>query len=408
MGIKTLLKTINFLQYFIWGSWLVTMATYFFSLGWSSNQFGYIYSAIGISAIGFPSFFGFLCDKFLRVKHVFRFLHLISGIVMLFIPLIDSTTSFYIVFQIYMILYMATLPMLISYCYQVLNENTIDVKIHYPKIRVWGTLGFICALWLISLTENEASVNQFYISALASFVLFGFTFLMPHVQKNKVEKKTNILKMFGLDVLKLVFNKKLIPFYFLAYFFGVALIVANGYTDAFIHQISSKFTSDSFIIKYPAILVSIAQISELVFLLLMPYFLKRISNEKLLILSFVVWSFKFGFLYLAGTHNLLMPIILSSVCYGLAFDFFIVPGSIYLDENISKDNRIGAQGLLVMLVNGFGSLSGSFFSGIIITSYFTIQNDIIWSQVWLFFFLMILVVLSFYFMLRFFINKKTG
>lgn len=406
MGIKTLLKALNFFQYFIWGSWLVTLATYFFSLGWQPTQFGYIYSTIGISAIGFPALFGFLCDRYLKVTVVFRTLHLLSGFVMLVVPFIQTPSSFFWILLLYMILYMATLPMLISYSYQLLNDNSIPVKTEYPKIRVWGTFGFICALWIISLTGNEASVNQFYFSAIASFLLFGISFLMPKVKIHKPSEKVNWLKVFGFDVLKFINNKKLLPFYVLAFFFGVSLIVANGYTDAFIHQIRSSFEENSLLIKYPAILVSVSQISELLFLIVMPYFLVRFSQQKLFVFGFFTWICKFFFLYLASLYFNISFVLLSSFFYGLAFDFFIVPGSLYLDENTSTETRAGAQGLLVMLVNGFGSLTGSFFSGILITSYFTLNNVIAWNQVWLFFSVLISLVLVLYFILKFFIHKK--
>ena len=407
MGVKSLLKTLNFFQFFIWGTWLVTLATYFFSLGWQPEQFGYIYSTIGLSAIGFPSLFGFLCDRYLNTTTVFRVLHLTAGIIMLFVPLLDNPLSFFWVLLIYMILYMATLPMLISYSYQLLSENSIPVKVNYPKIRVWGTFGFICALWIISLTGNEASVNQFYYSAIASFLLFGISFLMPNIKVHKPATGKSWVQVLGFDVLRLIKNKKLIPFYLLAFFFGVALIVANGYTDAFIHQISSSINNNSILVKYPAILVSVSQISELLFLIVMPYFLLRYSNQKLFVFGFIAWISKFLFLYLASIYFELSFVILSSISYGLAFDFFIVPGSLYLDENTPSETRAGAQGLLVMLVNGFGSLSGSFFSGILITSYFTFENLIQWNRVWFFFTVLIFAVLVLYFLLKFLVYKKT-
>lgn len=407
MGVKSLLKTLNFFQFFIWGTWLVTLATYFFSLGWQPEQFGYIYSTIGLSAIGFPSLFGFLCDRYLNTTTVFRVLHLTAGIIMLFVPLLDNPLSFFWVLLIYMILYMATLPMLISYSYQLLSENSIPVKVNYPKIRVWGTFGFICALWIISLTGNEASVNQFYYSAIASFLLFGISFLMPNIKVHKPATGKSWVQVLGFDVLRLIKNKKLIPFYLLAFFFGVALIVANGYTDAFIHQISSSINNNSILVEYPAILVSVSQISELLFLIVMPYFLLRYSNQKLFVFGFIAWISKFLFLYFASIYFELSFVILSSISYGLAFDFFIVPGSLYLDENTPSETRAGAQGLLVMLVNGFGSLSGSFFSGILITSYFTFENLIQWNRVWFFFTVLIFAVLVLYFLLKFLVYKKT-
>ena len=237
MKIKNLLKTLNFLQYFVWGAWLITIASYFFSLNWTPSQFGIIYSTIGISAIGFPSFFGFLTDKYFKLEEVFKRLHLLSGLVMFTFPFINSVSVFFWLMLLYMILYMSTIPMLISYSYQSLIENGLDVKLEYPKIRVWGTIGFVAALWVVSLTNNETSVNQFYISGVASIALFVFGFFIPNTETKAASSKQNFLKVLGLDTLSLLTNNKLYPFFILCFFFGIALIISNGYTDAFIHDL---------------------------------------------------------------------------------------------------------------------------------------------------------------------------
>lgn len=406
MGAKSQLKLLNFLQYFIWGAWLVTIASYFFAQNWSPSQFGIIYSTIGISAIGFPAFFGFITDKYFQLKKVYRVLHFISAIVMLILPLLKTPSEFFWGMLLYMIFYMSTIPMLISYTYKKLTENDLNIKFEYPKIRVWGTIGFVAALWTVSLTKSEITVNQFYISAIASLLLTIVTFFITKSNKNSNVKSVGFLKMFGLDAIDLLFNKKLFTFFILAFFFGIALIVSNGYTDSFIHDLKSVSNKSNLIFEYPAIIVSVSQISEIVFILLIPFLLKRYSLKTIIVLSFFAWVLKFLMLYLVMYLGVLTLILASCVFYGIAFDFFIISGSLFIEENTEPERRGSAQGFFVMIVNGFGSLFGSFFSGFLIEAYFTdVNTNKNWSSIWLFFaVLMLVVILPFLFFQLY--NKK--
>lgn len=409
MGCKIQLKLLNFLQYFIWGAWLVTIASYFFAQNWTPSQFGIIYSTIGISAIGFPAFFGFVTDKYFQLEKVYRVLHFISAIVMLVLPLLKTPSVFFWVMLLYMIFYMSTIPMLISYTYNMLKENGNDVKFEYPKIRVWGTIGFVVALWIVSLTKSETTVNQFYISAIASFFLGIVTFFISKSNTKFNETNVGFLKMLGLDAFNLLFNKKLFSFFVLAFFFGIALIVSNGYTDSFIHDLKLVSNQSNFIFEYPAIIVSVSQISEIGFILLIPFLLKRYSLKTIIVLSFVAWFLKFLMLYFVASSNILILILTSCIFYGIAFDFFIISGSLFIEENTEPQRRGSAQGFFVMIVNGFGSLFGSFFSGFLIESFFTSSNNTkVWSSIWLFFaILMLIVALPYLFFQRYKKNRKT-
>ena len=222
-----------------------------------------------------------------------------------------------------------------------LTENDLNIKFEYPKIRVWGTIGFVAALWTVSLTKSEITVNQFYISAIASLLLTIVTFFITKSNKNSNVKSVGFLKMFGLDAIDLLFNKKLFTFFILAFFFGIALIVSNGYTDSFIHDLKSVSNKSNLIFEYPAIIVSVSQISEIVFILLILFLLKRYSLKTIIVLSFFAWVLKFLMLYLVMYLGVLTLILASCVFYGIAFDFFIISGSLLYTITRSNGRETG-------------------------------------------------------------------
>ena len=408
MNTKLQLKLLNFLQFFIWGCWLITIGSYLFQLGWSPSQFGYIYATIGISAIGFPAFFGYLTDRYFSLMKVYRALHLSAALLMLFLPSILNPTLFFWVLLFYMIAYMASIPMLVSFCYSKLNEENYNVKSVYPKIRVWGSIGFILALWLVSLTDNETTVYQFYLSSLASLVLFVVTFFIIEAPRIKPKAPFSFQKALGLQVFQAITNKEVYYFFGFAFFFGIALIVSNGYTNPFLHDIKTTISNpEAILVKYPAVVVSVSQIAEVFFILLMPLVLKRLAIHWILILSFIAWTIKFLLLSLINPENSLVLVLLSCVFYGMAFNFFLIAGSIYLDENTVKEYRGSMQGFFVMVVNGFGALFGSFTSGILIDGFFTVSGRREWSSIWLFFALVLFFIVVLYYLLLF-KSKKAG
>jgi NHS family xanthosine MFS transporter len=406
MNTKLQLNLLNFLQFFIWGCWLITIGSYLFQLGWSPSQFGYIYATIGISAIGFPAFFGYLTDRYFSLIKVYRALHLSAALLMLLLPSILNPDLFFLVLLLYMIAYMASIPMLVSFCYSKLNEENYNVKSIYPKIRVWGSIGFILALWLVSLSGNETSVYQFYLSSLASLVLFAVTFFISETPRIKPKVAFSFQKAFGLHVFQAITNKEVYYFFGFAFFFGIALIVSNGYTNPFLHDIKTTISNpEAILVKYPAIVVSVSQIAEVFFILLMPFVLKRLSIPIIVLLSFIAWTIKFLLLSLVSPENSLFLVLMSCVFYGMAFNFFLIAGSIYLDENTVKEYRGSMQGFFVMVVNGFGALFGSFTSGLLIDSFFTTNATKDWPAIWLFFAVLLFLVVILYFLLLW--KKKT-
>ncbi|WP_375438361.1 MFS transporter, partial [uncultured Hymenobacter sp.] len=205
MNIKLRLIVMSFLQFFIWGSWLITIGAYWFQTKqWSGAQFGAIFSTMGIASIFMPSIMGIIADKWGNAEKLYGLLHILGGIVLFTVPLVDNPSTMFWVMLLNMIFYMPTLALSIAVSYSVLKNNGGDVVKDYPPIRVWGTVGFIVALWVVSLLHFETSSNQFYVAAAAAFTLGFYAFTLPKCppQLGKIQSKTFIdalgLKSFTL------------------------------------------------------------------------------------------------------------------------------------------------------------------------------------------------------------------
>src|ERR1700761_2062617 len=192
MNIKFRLILMNFMQFFIWGAWLLTIGAYWFqNKQWSGAQFGAIFSTMGISAIFMPTLTGIIVDKFINAEKLYGIMHILGALVLFCIPLVNNPTTFFWVILLNMIFYMPTLSLSITVAYSALKTNKKDVVKDYPPIRIWGTIGFIAALWVVSLTHNEISANQFYIASAVAIALGLYAFSLPKCPPllNKVNNK---------------------------------------------------------------------------------------------------------------------------------------------------------------------------------------------------------------------------
>ena len=180
MSVKFRLTLMNFMQFFIWGSWLITIGVYWFqNKQWSGAEFGVIFSTMGISSIFMPAITGIISDRFINAEKLYGTMHILGSIVLFCLPLVDNPTTFFWVILLNMIFYMPTLSLSITVAYSALKSNSKDVVKDYPPIRIWGTIGFIAALWVVSLSGNEASSNQFYIASAVSLALGIYSFTLP-------------------------------------------------------------------------------------------------------------------------------------------------------------------------------------------------------------------------------------
>jgi NHS family xanthosine MFS transporter len=387
MNIKLRLIVMNFIQFFIWGSWLLTIGAYWFqNKHWSGAQFGAIFSTMGISAIFMPALTGIIADRLLNAEKLYGIMHICGAVTLFCLPLVTNPATFFWVILLNMLFYMPTLSLSITVAYSALKGSNKDVVIDYPPIRIWGTIGFIAALWAVSLTHNETSVNQFYIASASALLLGIYSFTLPKCPplSGKINNRT-FADSLGLNAFALFKTPRFAVFFIFSMLLGAALQLTNAYGDTFIHDFNNIPQYRGLVaVKYPAIIMSISQVSETLFILAIPFFLRKFGIKYVMLFSMLAWVLRFGLFAFGDPAGGLWMIILSCIIYGMAFDFFNISGSLFVETQTPSEIRGSAQGLFMMMVNGFGALFGSFASGIIIDKYFTLANhDKNWHGIWL-------------------------
>jgi NHS family xanthosine MFS transporter len=386
MGIKNRLTVMSFLQFFVWGAWLITVGNYWFGTkGWSGAEFGAVFSTLGIASIIMPALTGIVADRWINAEKLYGILHILSGLAIFYIPQVDSPTAFYWVIFLAMMFYMPTISLSNSVAYNILKNNDFDVVKVFPPIRVWGTVGFIAAMWLTNLSGNKASVNMFYISGLASLILGIYSFTLPKCPAQKsVIKNANLIEKLGLDAFKLFGTYKMALFFIFSMFLGGALQLTNMYGDTYLSEFANTAKyADSFVAKYSTIIMSISQVSETLFILAIPFFLKRFGIKQVMLISMFAWVLRFGLFAYGNPGDGLWMIIMSCVVYGMAFDFFNISGSLFIETTTDFRIRSSAQGLFMMMSNGFGAFFGGIISGIVIDKFFTHGGVRDWHNIWL-------------------------
>jgi NHS family xanthosine MFS transporter len=388
MNIKNRLTLMSFLQFFVWGAWLITVGNYWFATKqWSGAEFGAVFSTLGLSSILMPALTGIIADKFINAEKLYGILHILGGLILCYIPQVDSPASFFWVIFMAMLCYMPTISLSNSIAYTILKNNKFDVVKVFPPIRVWGTIGFIMAMWMTNLSGNKASANMFYIAAIAAVGLGIYSFFLPKCPpQNLISENSTLAQKLGLDAFKLFGTYKIALFLIFSMFLGAALQLTNMYGDTFLSDFSKvPEYENSFVVKYSTIIMSISQISETLFILAIPFFLKRFGIKQVMLISMVAWVLRFGLFAYGDPSGGLWMIILSCIVYGMAFDFFNISGSLFIETSTDSSIRSSAQGLFMMMTNGFGAVLGSSISGYVIDKYFTVEGTKDWHSIWFWF-----------------------
>lgn len=375
-SIKVRLTIMSFLQFFVWGAWLITIYNFWFDTKhWEGVEFGAIFTTLGISSLIMPTITGIVADKWINAERLYGMLHITGGIFLCSLQFVDDPNTFFWVILGAMLCYMPTISLSNSVGYTVLKNNDFDVVKVFPPIRVWGTVGFIAAMWFVNLTGNKASVNQFIISGVSAIVLGLYSFTLPKCKPTNTSNST-VSQALGLDAFKLFANYKLLLFFMFSLMLGAALQLTNMYGDGYISEFGKFGTyQDSLIVKYSTIVMSISQISETLFILTIPFFLKRFGIKMVMLMSMLAWVLRFGLLAYGNPVEGLWMIIVSCIVYGMAFDFFNVSGSLYIETTTQAKIRSSAQGLFMMMTNGVGAIIGSLVSAKIIQQFFTLKFD---------------------------------
>ena len=387
MGIASRLKLMSFLQYFIWGSWLVTLGSYMINtLDFTGANVGMVYSSKGLAAIIMPGIMGIIADKWLRADRAYMLCHLVCAGVLLYATTVTDPQTMFWVMLVNAMAYMPTIALSNSVSYSCLAQSGQDPVTAFPPIRVFGTIGFIVAMWTVSLMGLELSSAQLYIASGASLLLALYALTLPKIPVAEKKANTTLASKLGLDAFVLFKKPQMAIFFLFAMMLGAVLQITNVFGNPFLHDFArNPEFADSFVVKYPSILLSVSQMAEVGFILTIPYFLKRFGIKTVMLMSMLAWTLRFGFFAFGDPSPFgFVLLLMSMIVYGCAFDFFNISGSVFVEQEVSSNIRASAQGLFMTMVNGVGAWVGSILSGMAV-DYFSVDGVKDWQTIWLVF-----------------------
>lgn len=360
------LTIMNFLEFAVWGAYLTSMGAYLAEAGFGSI-IGWFYSIQGVVSLFMPGIMGIVADRWIQAQKLLSLCHLMAGVFMGATGLYGMTSGCEIgvLFTLYALsvaFFMPTIALSYSVAFNALSTNGYDTVKAFPPIRIWGTIGFICTMVTVDLLGFQTTSKQFLVSATLSLVLAAYSLTLPASPvKNQTDKSSSlIVRIFGLDSFKLFKKKKMALFFIFSMFIGVCLQITNGYANPFITSFKDVAEyADTFGAQHANILISLSQISETCCILLIPFFLKKFGIKKVMMIAIFAWVLRFGLFGLGDTGSGLWMLVSSCIVYGVAFDFFNISGALFVDKNTDADTRSSAQGLFMMMTNGFGATVGT-------------------------------------------------
>lgn len=377
MGIKFRLILMNFLQYAIWGSWLISLGAYIGEegLGFTGFQVGSFFATMGIASLFMPALMGIMADRWVPAQQLLGICHIVGGI---FLVVAASQTTYaplYTCMLLSVMFYMPTIALSNSVAYNALDLAKLDTVKHFPPIRVWGTVGFIAAMWFVDLVhiggvQIKLTAGQLYVAALLSFALGLYSFTLPACPVNHTVARKSWIDTLGLRAFALFKQKRMALFFIFSMLLGAALQITNAFGDSYIQSFGKMAEyADSAIVKYSVILLSLSQMSETLCILLIPFFLRRFGIKKVMLISMFAWVLRFGFFGIGNPGSGAAFLILSMIVYGVAFDFFNISGSLFVEKETGSEIRSSAQGVFMIMTNGFGAFFGSYAAGAVVDAY---------------------------------------
>ncbi len=402
----------NFLQFAVWGAYLTSMGTYLASVGLGS-KIELFYAMQGIVSIFMPAIMGIVADRWIPAQKLLGICHLIAG---LFLGLAGyyglqsgagvEFTPLFVLYSISVAFYMPTIALSNSTAYAILVESGYNTIKDFPPIRTIGTVGFIVAMWFVNFAglldgtftlhllgksgfvSFQDNYNQFFVSAILGLLLFLYVFTLPEVPVNQKGEKKTLYDALGLRAFRLFKDKRMAIFFVFSMLLGVSLQITNGYANPFISTFKHiPGFEDTWGANNANALVSVSQISETLCILLIPFFLQKFGIKKVMLISMIAWVLRFALFAVGDPGSGVWMFILSMLVYGVAFDFFNVSGSLYVDNETEKSIRSSAQGVFMMMTNGFGATIGMLGAGAVINHFVYAQEDVFqqlrgWNTSW--------------------------
>ena len=403
MSIKFRLTLLNFLQFFIWGSYLTSIGGYMFvTLKFQGSEIGTAFLTLGIASIFMPGILGLLADKYINAERLQGICHILGAFALYNMSTVASPSAMFFAMLMVSAAYMPTISLNNTVSYSVLKSNNLDPQKTFPPIRVWGTIGFIAAQWLTDLNGWTLTSHQLIFAAVASFITGIYCFTIPASTPNNREAKNSIKSILGLDALGLLKEKKMALFFGFSLLLGAALQVTNQWGVSFIDSFKNfPEYAGTWGVRHSNILISISQISETAFIVTIPFFLRKFGIKKVMLISMLAWVLRFGLFGFGDPGSGVIFLVLSMIVYGMAFDFFNISGSLFIEKEADPKLRGSAQGLFMMVTNGIGAMIGSYASGAILQN-LTVGDKTDWSSFWYIFAAYALIIsILFFFMFKY-------
>ena len=375
MNAKVKLTVLNFMEFAVWGAYLTSMGTYLARVG-MAGQIGWFYSVQGFVSLFMPALMGIVADRWMEAQRLLSLSHLLAGIFMLAASVYGYQTGdavqFAPLFTLYTLsvaFFMPTIALSNSVAYSALDQAGLDTVKAFPPIRVFGTEGFIISMWIVDLGGMQSTPLQFGWSGLLSIVMAAYAITMPHCPVSTGSRKS-LSDALGLKAFALFRNYRMALFFIFSMFLGVCLQITNGFANPFITSFQNiDAFKDTFGVQHANILISLSQMSETLCILLIPFFLKRFGIKRVMLLAMLAWVLRYLFFAVGDPGSGVVWFVLSMIVYGVAFDFFNISGSLFVDKETSLDIRNSAQGLFMMMTNGLGASIGTLSAQMVIDRY---------------------------------------
>ena len=386
----------NLIQWAVWGAYLTSMGSYLASVG-LATRIGIFYAMQGIVSIFMPTLMGIVADKFIPAQKLLGICHGIAGAAMLGAGLYGmgagTEVSFGILFGLYALsvaFYMPTIALSNAVAFNILEQNGYDTVKDFPPIRVFGTVGFICAMLFVNFMKNGAGIqyqhsyNQFFVSGILGIAMLLYCFTLPNCPCGKSSGENQTLaQRFGLDAFSLFKDKQMAIFFIFSMLLGVALQITNGFANPFIsHFTEVPEFAHTWGARNANALISISQVSETLGILLIPVAMRIFGIKKVMLIAMFAWVLRFGLFGAGNPGTGVWMLILSMIVYGVAFDFFNISGALYTNMRTSEKLQNSAQGLFMLMTNGIGATIGTLSAQAIVNHFVYNAAEPNWSAAW--------------------------
>jgi nucleoside transporter len=368
------LSIMMFLQFFVWGSWFVTLGTHLGDIGFTGSQIGYTYLMNNIAAIISPFFVGMIADRYFASQKVMGVLHLLGAIILYWSAGITAAGMLIFGLLLYNLTYMPTLALVNAVSFNQMRSPDAE----FPKVRVWGTLGWIGAGLAITFVlskfypDIEKSAVPMKMGALASILLGLYSFTLPNTPPRNVGKEVTAGEVLGLKALSLLKERSFFILALCSLLISIPLAFYYNFTNPFLNDLGMEGAAAK---------QSMGQMSEVLFMILMPWFFARLGVKKMLLIGMLAWVVRYAMFANGNLGSMAWMLYGGILLHGVCFDFFFVTGQIYVDQKAPREIRASAQGFIALITYGVGIGLGSILSGNIVEAY-TVNGVKDWKMIW--------------------------